>query len=131
MAATKIMIIRHAERPSDDGSIDGVNMSGTKDPEELTVRGWQRAGALVRFFAPANGHFVNAQLATPDTIFASKVAHHSPSLRPQHTVMLLADFCTSRSCKPTSKVKRVRSPPMRSPPMERCSSHGCTRRFRS
>jgi len=92
MAATKIMIIRHAERPSDDGSIDGVNMSGTKDPEELTVRGWQRAGALVRFFAPANGHFVNAQLATPDTIFASKVAHHSPSFRPQHTVTLLADF---------------------------------------
>ena len=64
MPATKIMIIRHAERPPDDGLIHGVNMSGTKDPEELTVRGWQRAGALVRFFAPANGHFVNAQLAT-------------------------------------------------------------------
>lgn len=92
MAATKIMIIRHAEKPSDDGSINGVTQSGTKDPEELIVRGWQRAGALVRFFAPADGHFVNSQLATPDTIFASKVAHHSPSFRPQHTVMLLADF---------------------------------------
>jgi len=92
MAATKIMVIRHAERPPDDGSIDGVSQSGAKDPKDLIVRGWQRAGALVRFFAPADGHFVNVQLATPDTIFASKVAHHSPSLRPQHTVMLLADF---------------------------------------
>ena len=51
MAAEKIMIIRHAERPPDDGSIDGVNMSGTKDPKELTVRGWQRAGALALFCA--------------------------------------------------------------------------------
>jgi hypothetical protein len=92
MAATKIMIIRHAERPPDDGSISGVSESGEKDPKALIVRGWQRAGALVRFFAPADGHFVNPQLATPDTIFASKVAHHSPSLRPQHTVTLLADF---------------------------------------
>jgi hypothetical protein len=82
MATTKIMIIRHAEKPTDDGSISGVTQSGTKDPEELIVRGWQRAGALVRFFAPPDGHFVNSQLATPDTIFASKVAHHSPSFRP-------------------------------------------------
>ena len=92
MPSTKIMIIRHAERPPDDGSLNGVSQTGSKDPEELIVRGWQRAGALVRFFAPADGHFVNPLLATPDTIFASKVAHHSPSLRPQHTVMLLADF---------------------------------------
>jgi len=47
MAATKIMIIRHAEKPSEDGLTNGVNMSGTKDPEDLIVRGWQRAGALL------------------------------------------------------------------------------------
>jgi broad specificity phosphatase PhoE len=92
MPATKIMVIRHAERPPDDGSIDGVGLSGSKDPEDLIVKGWARAGALVRFFAPADGHFANPLLATPDIIFASKVAHHSPSQRPQHTVMLLADF---------------------------------------
>lgn len=92
MPATKIMIIRHAERPPDDGSIDGVSPSGNKDAEDLIVKGWARAGALVRFFAPTDGHFSNPLLTTPYTIFASKVAHHSPSQRPQHTVMLLADF---------------------------------------
>jgi hypothetical protein len=92
MAATKIMIIRHGEKPSDDGSVDGVNQSGKKDSEELAVRGWQRAGALVRFFAPADGHFVNTQLATPETIFAAKPAHHGASFRTAHTVSLLGDF---------------------------------------
>jgi hypothetical protein len=75
MAATKIMIIRHAERPPDDGSANGVTLAGAQAPEELIVRGWQRAGALVRLFAPAGGHFADPHLATPDTIFASKVAH--------------------------------------------------------
>jgi hypothetical protein len=92
MPATKIMMIRHAEKPADDGSIDGVTMAGAKDPEELTVRGWQRAAALIRLFAPIDGHFADPRLATPDFIFASKVAHHSPSYRPQHTVTPLADF---------------------------------------
>ena len=67
-------------------------MEGKKEPEELTVRGWQRAAALIRFFAPADGHFADPHLATPDIIFASKVQHHSPSYRPQHTVTPLADF---------------------------------------
>jgi hypothetical protein len=52
MAATKIMIVRHAERPPDDGSIDGVSQSGAKDPKDLIVRGWQRAGALFAFLRP-------------------------------------------------------------------------------
>jgi broad specificity phosphatase PhoE len=92
MAATKIMIIRHAERPSEDDSVVGVTMEGKKEPEELTVRGWQRAGAMIRFFAPAGGHFADPHLASPDIIFASKVEHHSPSYRAQHTVKPLADF---------------------------------------
>jgi hypothetical protein len=92
MAATKIMIIRHAERPPDDGSAQGVTLQGANDPKELIVRGWQRAGALVRFFKPPGDDFADPHLGTPDTIFASKVAHHSPSLRPQHTVESLADF---------------------------------------
>jgi len=92
MAAIKIMIVRHAEKPSDDGSISGVSQAGTQDPEELVVRGWQRSGALPRFFDPLNGQFVNPKLATPYVIFASAVAHHSKSLRPQHTVLTLADL---------------------------------------
>ncbi len=53
MACDKIMLIRHAERPNADKSLRGVGFDGRKDKESLTVRGWQRAGALARFFAPA------------------------------------------------------------------------------
>jgi len=90
VAAAKIMIVRHAEKPSDDGTILGVDAAGAHNPEELIVRGWQRSGALVRLFAPRGGNFVDPHLATPKTIFASKAAKHSESLRPQHTVLELA-----------------------------------------
>jgi broad specificity phosphatase PhoE len=90
MPATKIMLIRHAERPSDDGTVQGVTSTGTPDAEELTARGWQRAGALVRFFAPLKAMFVDPRLATPRAIFASAVAPHSKSARPHHTVLELA-----------------------------------------
>ena len=92
MAVSKIMIIRHAEKPSDDGLIAGVSQDGSPDSKELIVRGWQRSGALVRLFAPTAGSFSHAALATPDVIFASGVAKHSDSLRPQHTVLALAEF---------------------------------------
>jgi len=85
------MVIRHAEKPSDDGKIDGVDAAGKVDNEELVVRGWQRSGALVRLFAPLNARFVDPRLAQPVTIFASAVGKHSNSLRPQHTVLELAN----------------------------------------
>jgi hypothetical protein len=131
MAATKIMIIPHAERPPDDGSINGVTLSGTKEPEDLIVRGWQRAGALVRLFAPAGGHFVNGQLATPDVIFASKVAHHSPSLRPQNTLILLADFLHKSIVQTRIKGEENALAPKRLRPLVRWSSRGSTRRFQN
>lgn len=90
MPATKIMLIRHAEKPSEDGTVEGVNAAGAQDDRELVVRGWQRSGALVRFFAPRDGHFVDSRLAQPSMIFASAVGKHSNSLRPQHTVLELA-----------------------------------------
>jgi hypothetical protein len=89
-AAARIMIVRHAEKPSDDGTILGVDATGGQNPEELIVRGRQRSGALVHQFAPRNGAFVDPHLATPKTIFASEVAKHSESLRPRHTVLELA-----------------------------------------
>ena len=45
----KIMIIRHAEAPV-PGQFKGVRQSGEDDEHSLIVRGWQRAGALIRFF---------------------------------------------------------------------------------
>jgi hypothetical protein len=83
----RIMLIRHAEKP--DGKAQGVTKDGAQDDEELIVRGWQRSGALVRFFAPRSDE-VDPHLAQPKTIFASAVGPHSKSLRPQHTILPLA-----------------------------------------
>ena len=87
--ARKIMIIRHAEKP--DEQIAGISIEGIQDAEELTPRGWQRSGALIRFFAPAAGAFGDSRLMTPTFVFASGVGEHSKSLRPQHTVAALAE----------------------------------------
>jgi broad specificity phosphatase PhoE len=42
---SKIMVIRHAEKPNGEG---GLMPDGTKNPEALTATGWRRANALVR-----------------------------------------------------------------------------------
>ena len=56
--ATKIMIIRHAEKPTTTPPppLNGVTITGKQDKDSLIPRGWQRAGALVTLFAPARGH---------------------------------------------------------------------------
>lgn len=92
VSCEKIMLIRHSERPSADKKFRGVDLGGRKDKEELTVRGWQRAGALVRFFAPRDGRFVHPALGRPAVLFACKAGPAAPSLRPQHTLLPLAEF---------------------------------------
>jgi hypothetical protein len=87
--ATRIMIIRHAEKP--DGDAQGVTSHGVVHDGELTVRGWQRAGALAALFAPTDGHFADHRLATPATIFAAAVDPESGSRRPRNTVVPLAE----------------------------------------
>ncbi len=87
----RIMIIRHAEKPTGDGLFRGVTISGVHDKHDLSVRGWQRAGALVRFFAPLNGLGGHAPISTPRSIFASAAVAGSPSLRAKHTVSPLAE----------------------------------------
>jgi len=84
------MIIRHAEKHN-GGTERGVNIDGVHTKHELTVRGWQRAGALVRYFAPVGGAPASCQISTPRSIFASAATPDSPSLRSQHTVMPLAE----------------------------------------
>jgi len=93
--APKIMLIRHAEKPN--GGIAGVNESGEPNARHLTVRGWQRAGALARLFAPAERPVQHALLATPEHIFASAAADdpaggNSRSHRSQETVIPLAEL---------------------------------------
>jgi len=43
--ATKVMIIRHAEKPV--GQINGIDESGNQDSNSLIPQGWQRPGALI------------------------------------------------------------------------------------
>lgn len=89
--ASKIMIIRHAEKPT--GHFAGVHESGASSPHNLIVRGWQRAGALASLFAPAQGPLQHELLAKPAFIFASAavdVPGSSRSRRSQETVTPLA-----------------------------------------
>jgi broad specificity phosphatase PhoE len=84
------MIIRHAEKHTDGGRHRGVNIEGVHTKHELTVHGWIRAGALVRYFAPVEGLPESSPIATPRSIFASAATAKSPSLRAQRTVEPLA-----------------------------------------
>ena len=73
MSPTRIMIIRHAEAHD----VPGITCDSHADSQNLIVRGWQRAGALVPFFCSgAQG------LTTPNTIFASGIAPGRESRRP-------------------------------------------------
>ena len=93
--APKIMIIRHAEKPA--GKIAGVDETGASSGHHLSVRGWQRAGALACLFAPAHGPLQNALLAKPAFIFASAAATDpepgdTKSRRSEETVTPLAQL---------------------------------------
>ena len=104
--ATKIMVIRHAEKPGKypaDGPelmYWGVNeagdVAGQAGAEHLTTLGWERAGALVPLFAPPWGP--KPGLARPDHLFASDPGPPSaadsgkngPSQRPYETLTALS-----------------------------------------
>ena len=88
--ATKIMLIRHAEKPAKDGEPYGVTRNGNHSKESLEVRGWQRAGALATLLAPANRHFQHPALATPRFLFASKALRRKGSRRSIETITPLA-----------------------------------------
>ena len=93
--APKIIIIRHAEKPA--GKVAGVDEAGASSGHHLSVRGWQRAGALACLFAPAHGPLQNALLAKPAFIFASAAATDpepgdTKSLRSEDTVTPLAQL---------------------------------------
>jgi hypothetical protein len=90
--AKKIMIIRHGEKPDKKQAVKGVSQAGSKDKQELSTRGWQRSGALVRFFNPVKGATCpHPALARPDMILAEDPKGHIKSERPLHTVSALAE----------------------------------------
>ena len=89
--ATKIMLIRHGEKPAPPDSPHGISHEGERDKECLTVRGWQRAGALAGFFAPPNGCLQIPNIAKPHFLFASKPLKRGGSQRALQTLTPLAD----------------------------------------
>jgi hypothetical protein len=83
MVMQRIMIIRHAEKPLNGRADRSVCINGFHAKHELTVRGWQRAAALVRFFTTASDEH---PVSPPRSIFAAAATAVSPSLRSQRTV---------------------------------------------
>jgi broad specificity phosphatase PhoE len=83
MTATKIMLIRHAEKPNGE---PGIMPDRSENPEALTPTGWKRADALLGLFDPPNGAAPPLPLARPMSLFASG----SESLRPKQTLAPLA-----------------------------------------
>lgn len=96
MGPTKIMIIRHAEKPGTYGNANyhGINAEGHKDESSLVTMGWERAGAIANLFCPTNNIFQNNALVKPDFIYAADPALKSdgdePSQRPYQTIAALA-----------------------------------------
>ncbi len=103
MGATKIMVIRHAEKPDTYGGQQyfGVDqtgdVAGSAGAKHLVTLGWERAGALVTLFAPPWGP--KSPLATPGFLFAADPESKSgdadksdagPSQRPFETLTALA-----------------------------------------
>ena len=71
---TKILIIRHAEKPIPGTSV-GIRASGKEDAASLSVHGWQRAGALVQMFenlAPGR-----PGITRPDHLFGARYDRYS------------------------------------------------------
>ena len=89
---TKIMIIRHAEKPPNspgkkgpfDVKLDGESGGG----KSLIVPGWQRAGALNVFFDPYQANPANSDIAKPAYIYAADPKGETQ--RPWETVTPLA-----------------------------------------
>jgi hypothetical protein len=84
------MIIRHAEKPDDDSDTRGVTQKGSRSRESLSVRGWQRTGALAALLAPNDSHFQDPSLAEPQFLFASRFFRHKGSKRAIQTITPLA-----------------------------------------
>lgn len=86
-----ISLIRHAEKQLGSGPPYGVMADGTPDPESLTPRGWQRAGALVGLFVARGNQSGGPALTTPTRLFASEIGPHSHSRRPLETLQPLGE----------------------------------------
>lgn len=82
-----LMVIRHAEKPNTRADGIAVDAAGRPCDAGLSVRGWQRAGALVALFTRGRTDG-DARLVTPVALFAA--ADKPGSRRPALTVQPVA-----------------------------------------
>ncbi len=90
---TKIMIIRHGEKPPSKPNTKPLDVKLDGEPgggKSLIVAGWQRGGALNAFFAPYDASPANSHIAKPAYIYAADPKGESE--RPCETVTPLADW---------------------------------------
>jgi hypothetical protein len=80
-----VVLLRHAEKPHDD--VLGIDEQGREDARSLSVRGWQRAGALLRWLLPAEGP---PPFGEPAGLWAAGPTATHPSRRPPLTLAPLA-----------------------------------------
>jgi hypothetical protein len=85
--ARSIFLIRHAEKPVPQSGVFGVALDGPPDPQGLSVRGWQRAGALAALFGTVGQ--MDAPLTRPAALYAAEDPGRSH--RPRDTLQPLAD----------------------------------------
>jgi hypothetical protein len=90
--ADKIMIIRHGEKPlGHPGTPVGVTHDGSPARHALTVRGWQRAGALASLFTTPPAA---KPVAVPDLLVSRAYPGSKTDHRVHQTLQPLADRLT-------------------------------------
>jgi hypothetical protein len=99
VGATRIMVLRHAEKPGVYRGLryEGVRADGKADAKSLVTLGWERAGGLVTLFAPPWGPAPG--LSVPTQLFAADPedkgdgrggSDDEPSQRPYQTLTAVA-----------------------------------------
>lgn len=87
----RIMLLRHAEKPDAAAGIGGVDLAGVANADSLSVRGWQRAGALAALFGPPH-EGGRLQFTRPAYLFATAATPDAPSRRSEQTLAPLAQL---------------------------------------
>ncbi len=85
-----IILSRHAEKPDPATGSVGVDRHGRSDDHSLSVRGWQRAGALAALLAHAP-EAAHSSVVRPKRVIATKPTKHAKSHREVDTASPVAD----------------------------------------
>jgi hypothetical protein len=88
----RLMIIRHGEKAEEPAAQHCVNELGHHDDDGLSVRGWQRAGALAALFgSPALAR--EREVVVPAVLFACAV---TPAHKSKRSVLTLGPLAMQR-----------------------------------